>query len=70
MEGNELYVGDVSGTFRYKVLTENNWNSTISVTGGDGDTKYYLTLNGTNKGHTSGTNLGSFYAPTTAGSNG
>lgn len=70
MEGNELYVGDVSGTFRYKVLTENNWNSTISVTGGDGDTKYYLTLNGTNKGHTSGTSLGSFYAPTSAGTSG
>jgi hypothetical protein len=70
MEGNELYVGDVSGTFRYKVLTENNWDSTISVTGGDGDTKYYLTLNGTNKGHTSGTSLGSFYAPTSAGTSG
>jgi hypothetical protein len=70
MEGNELDVGDVSGTFRYKVLTENNWDSTISVTGGDGDTKYYLTLNGTNKGHTSGTSLGSFYAPTSAGTSG
>lgn len=31
------------------------------------DTKYALTLNGTSKGTTGGTDLGTFYAPTTAG---
>lgn len=45
-------------------------NGVITAVGGSGGTKYKLQLNGTWNGDTSGTSLGSFYAPTSVGTTG
>lgn len=54
----------------YVLLAGGGYTALSNLGGGGGGSLYYLTLNGTNKGDTSGTSLGSFYAPTSSGTSG
>lgn len=54
----------------YVLLAGGGYTALSNLGGGGGGSLYYLTLNGTNKGDTSGTSLGSFYAPTSGGTSG
>ena len=51
-------------------LTTDASNHTITIDATDTDTKYKLTVNGSTNGDGSGTNLGTIYAPSGAGSSG
>lgn len=53
-----------------KFLRQDGTWAAPSYTANDGDTKYYMTLNGSVTGTSGGTNLGTIYAPTAVGTSG
>lgn len=59
-----------AGAKYYGVQLNNSNQAYVYVPWTDNNTTYGLTLNGTQKGDSTGTDLGSFYAPTTAGTSG
>ena len=62
--------GFTSANKNYAVQLDNNDRAYVSVPWSDNNTTYKLTVNGTEKGTSGGTDLGSIYAPTTSGTSG